>query len=69
MKSKKINPDDRVYTKDAKKAYAATEKSVQPVAKDTNKTRRKNTKERLVGVTAKKVKPVSNLKKDMRKKM
>ena len=39
-----------------KKAMASIAKSVKPVAKDTNKTRRKETKERIAG-------PLSNVKK------
>jgi hypothetical protein len=49
------------------KAFKSVEKSVKPVAKDTNKTRRKETKSRIVGETVKKVKPTSNLKKVMKK--
>lgn len=49
------------------KAFKSVSKSVKPVAKDTNKTRRKETRERLVGETVKKVKPTSNLKKVMKK--
>lgn len=41
MKSKKSVPYDREYVKDKKKAFANTNKTVKPVAKDTNKTRRK----------------------------
>lgn len=44
MKSKKVNPFDKRMVKDDKKAVAKTEKSVKPVAKDTNKTRRKQKK-------------------------
>ena len=39
------------------------DKSVKPVAKDTNKTRRKTTKARIVGETVPKEKPTSSLKK------
>ena len=49
------------------KAFKSTERGVKPVAKDTNKTRRKETRERLVGETVKKVNPTSNLKKIMKK--
>lgn len=41
MKSKKVVPFNKREEKDNKKAFAKTEKSVKPVAKDTNKTRRK----------------------------
>lgn len=51
------------------KAFKAVDKSVKAVAKDTNKTRRKTTKSRIVGETVKKEKPISNLKKDMKKSM
>lgn len=37
----KVNPFNKREEKDAKKAFAETEKTVKPVAKDTNKTRRK----------------------------
>lgn len=37
-------PFDKRENKDKKKAFANTEKSVKPVAKDTNKTRRKMVK-------------------------
>lgn len=36
-----VNPYNKRQVKNAKKAFAKTEKSVKPVAKDTNKTRRK----------------------------
>lgn len=42
MKSKG-NPYDKRELKDKKKSFSKTIKSVKPVAKDTNKTRRKNT--------------------------
>jgi hypothetical protein len=51
-----VNPYDKREVKSAKKAMASTNKSVKPVAKDTNKTRRKETKERIAG-------PLSNVKK------
>jgi hypothetical protein len=41
MKTKKPNPYNEREYKNAKKAFEKTEKSVRPVAKDTNKTRRK----------------------------
>lgn len=45
------------------KAFKGVEKSVKPVARDTNKTRRTATKARKVGVTVKKELPVSSQKK------
>jgi hypothetical protein len=36
-------PLDKLEDKDTKKSFARTEKSVKPVAKDTNKTQRKDT--------------------------
>ena len=39
-----VNPYDKRMKKDDKKAFAATKKTVKPVAKDTNKTRRKMVK-------------------------
>ena len=59
------DPYDRREEKVTKKAFKSVEKSVKPVAKDTNKTRRKETKARIVGDTVPAVKPKSNLKKDM----
>lgn len=49
------------------KAFKSVEKGVKPVAKDTNKTRRKETRARLVGETVKDVKPTANIKKVMKK--
>jgi hypothetical protein len=40
MKSRKVNPFDKEKVKNSKTAMDKTEKSVKPVAKDTNKTRR-----------------------------
>lgn len=40
MKAKKPIPANKREVKNEKKAFAKTEKSVKPVAKDTNKTRR-----------------------------
>lgn len=40
MKAKKPVPFNKREVKNEKKAFARTEKSVKPVAKDTNKTRR-----------------------------
>jgi hypothetical protein len=62
-------PYDNREEKTTKKAIAGTEKGVKPVAKDTNKTRRKETRKRKVGETVASVKPKSNLKKDMKKSM
>ena len=44
MKAKGSNPYNKREDKVSKKAFAATEKGVKPVAKDTNKTRRKMVK-------------------------
>ncbi len=44
MQAKKPNPYNKREVKNAKKAFARTEKSVKAVAKDTNKTRRKMVK-------------------------
>lgn len=44
------------------KAFKSVEKSVKPVARDTNKTRRAETKARKVGPTVKKELPVSSQK-------
>lgn len=41
MKAKGSNPYNRKEDKNDKKAFANTNKTVKPVAKDTNKTRRK----------------------------
>ena len=61
------SPYNKRENADTKKAFKSVEKSVKPVAKDTNKTRRKETRERLTAPTVKNVKPHSNLKKDMKK--
>jgi len=63
----KVNPYNKREEKNAKAAFARTESTVKPVAKDTNKTRRKETKARIVGVTEKAATPKSNLKRDMKK--
>lgn len=63
------SPYDRREEAVTKKAFKSVEKSVKPVAKDTNKTRRKETKARLVGDTVKALKPKGSLKKDMHKSM
>jgi hypothetical protein len=44
MKGKKANPFKMRESKNDKKAVANTRKSVKPVARDTNKTRRKRIK-------------------------
>lgn len=44
MKVSKPNPMNKREDKDAKKAFARTKSIVKPVAKDTNKTRRKMVK-------------------------
>ena len=41
MKQNKVNPFDKRKVENSKKSFAKTDKSVKPVAKDTNKTRRK----------------------------
>lgn len=61
------SPYNRREEASTDKAFKSVSKSVKPVAKDTNKTRRKETRERIVGETVKKVKPTSNLKKVMKK--
>lgn len=40
----KVNPYNKRAAKNAKKAFANTKKTVDPVSKDTNKTRRKMVK-------------------------
>lgn len=65
----KINPYDKREVAAKKKAFASTKKTVSPAAKDTNKTRRKETRSRIVGATVKTEKPKSNLKRDMRRPM
>ena len=49
------------------KAFKGVEKSVKPVARDTNKTRRTSTKDRKVGVTVKKELPVATNEKQYNK--
>ncbi len=63
----KIVPFDKREVANKKKSFAASKSVVEPVARDTNKTRRKTTRARLVGETVKTEKPVSNLKKDLKK--
>lgn len=50
MKAKGSLPYNKRSDEVAKKAFKATEKSVKPVAKDTNKTRRKIVKPTAVGM-------------------
>ncbi len=61
------SPYNRREEASTDKAFKSVSKSVKPVAKDTNKTRRKVTRERIVGETVKKVEPTANLKKVMKK--
>jgi len=61
------SPYNRREEASMNKAFKSTEKGVKPVAKDTNKTRRKTTRERIVGETVKTVKPAANLKRVMKK--
>jgi hypothetical protein len=49
MKSKKENPFNQREGKNDRKAFSNTKKTVKPVAKDTNATRRKNTLRPLKG--------------------
>lgn len=63
------SPYQRRHEKVTEKAFKSVEKGVKPVAKDTNKTRRKETRARIVGATVKKERPVTNLKRDMRRNM
>jgi predicted nucleic acid-binding Zn-ribbon protein len=70
-KQVKVGKDKSPYLrreeKDTDKAFKSVGKSVKPVAKDTNKTRRKETKARKVGDTVKSEKPVVSLKKALSK--
>jgi predicted nucleic acid-binding Zn-ribbon protein len=70
-KSSKIGKDKSPYLrreeKDTSKAFKSVNQSVKPVAKDTNKTRRKTTRARIVGDTVKTERPASNLKKALSK--
>ena len=61
------SPYNRREEKVMDKAFRSVERGVKPVARDTNKTRRKATAARKVGETVKDEKPTSNLKKVMRK--
>lgn len=57
------SPYMRREERDTAEAFKSVERGVKPVAKDTNKTRRKETMKRKEGHTVAAVKPVSNLKK------
>lgn len=61
------SPYNRRGEKITAKAFKSVDKSVKPVAKDTNKTRRKMTRERLIGDTVPTEKPHSNLRKVLSK--
>jgi len=61
------SPYNRREESSMSKAFKSVEKGVKPVAKDTNKTRRKETRARKVGETVKTVKPAPNLKRVMKK--
>jgi hypothetical protein len=63
------SPYNRREESSMNKAFKSVERGVKPVAKDTNKTRRKETRKRLVGETEKAAKPAPsrNLKKIMKK--
>ena len=54
---KKVNPFNKKEEKNDAKAFNRTEKSVKSVAKDTNKTRRKDTLLPLKNAVKKKTKP------------
>ena len=61
------SPYNRREETSMNKAFKSVERGVKPVAKDTNKTRRKTTKARTVGETVKTVKPSADIKKVMKK--
>lgn len=63
------SPYMRREEKDTAKAFKSVKKSVKPVAKDTNKTRRKTTRARIVGDTVKTEKPAANLRHAMKKRI
>lgn len=54
---KNVNPFNKKEEKNDAKSFKKTEKSVKPVAKDTNKTRRKSTLLPLKNAVKKKTKP------------
>ena len=61
------NPYDRHSEGVTKKAFKSVEQGVKPVARDTNKTRRKETTKRIVGTTEIAQRPAPNLKKAVKK--
>ncbi len=61
------NPYNRRSEAVTKKAFKSVGKSVEPVARDTNKTRRKTTKKRIEGATVKTKRPAANLKAAVKK--
>lgn len=61
------NPYDRREEARTKKAFKSVEKSVAPVAKDTNKTRRAETKSRKIVEKAPTIKPRASLHKALEK--
>jgi len=66
-RAKDKSPFMRREEKDTKKAFKSVAKSTKPVAKDTNKTRRKETMKRKEGPTVPNVKPHSSVKKELKK--
>lgn len=62
------DPYDRRGEKITSKAFKSVEQSVKPVAKDTNRTRRKTTRARKVGETVPTEKPVPSMRKAMKGK-
>jgi hypothetical protein len=67
--SKDKNPLERRNEKVTADGFKSVERSVKPVAKDTNKTRRKSTLARKESANATVEKPGSTLKRDMKKPM
>lgn len=61
------NPYDRREEKIADKAFKSVSQSVKPVSKDTNKTRRKTTRSRIMGETVPSVRGVDSMKKVMKR--
>jgi hypothetical protein len=61
------SPYNRRGEKITEKGFKSVTKSVKPVAKDTNKTRRKPTRARIVGDTVPAEKPRANLKEALKK--
>lgn len=62
-----LSPYNRRGEKITSKAFSSVGKSVEPVAKDTNKTRRKETMSRREGETLPYIKPIVSLKKALSK--